>query len=197
MSFEARPLRTARLLLRPLTADDLDDVFVYQSDAEVLRYMLWPVRDRAGAAEHLDRRTRMTRLAKDADPLSLGVETLDAPGRVIGEVNVRLTSVSDRQAEVGWVLNPAYQGRGYATEAAAALVDLCVDTVGSHRVHATLDPRNLASIGVCERLGMRKEAHFVQDAFFKGEWGDTCVYATLATEWRARRDAQSTESARA
>lgn len=195
LTFEARPRRTERLILRPLLDSDLDDVLVYQSDAETLRYMLWPVRDRTDTAEHLHRRTAMTSLRRDGDPLCLAIETQDAPGRVIGEVNIRLTSVEHRQAEVGWVLNPAFQGRGYATEAAASMVDLCVDELHSRRVHATLDPRNTASIGVCRRLGMREEAHFVEDAFFKGEWGDTCVYATLAREWLARREAQSIDIA--
>lgn len=190
MAFEAVPLRTTRLVLRPLRSSDLDDVFVYQSDPEALRYMLWPVRDRKGASEHLERRSRMTTLAKDGDPLALAIETRDAPGRVVGEVNIRLTSVANRQAEVGWILNPAFQGRGYAQEAAERMVELCFETLGSHRVHAELDPRNSASVGLCERLGMRKEAHLVEDILLKGEWADTGIYGILESEWRARRAAQ-------
>jgi RimJ/RimL family protein N-acetyltransferase len=183
MHFQAAPLRTARLLLRPLTSDDLDDVLVYQSDAEALRYMFWPVRGREEAAEHLARRSAMTTLRGDGDPLCLGVETLAQPGRLIGEVNVRLTSVTNRQAEVGWILNPADQGHGYATEAAARMIRLCFETLGSRRVHAQLDPRNTASVALCKRLGMRQEAHFVEDVLLKGEWADTGVYALLEREW--------------
>ncbi|MCU1529989.1 MAG: putative acetyltransferase [Frondihabitans sp.] len=180
------PLRTERLVLRPLRVGDIDDVFIYQSDAEILQYMLWPARDRVDTIEHLGRRTGMTRLAHDGDALALAIERQDAPGRVIGEVNIRLTSVADQQAEVGWILNPTHQGHGYAFEAATRMVELCFSTLGSHRVHAELDPRNGASVALCRRLGMREEAHFREDMFFKGEWADTAVYAVLAEEWKVR-----------
>ncbi|ARC55561.1 Spermidine N(1)-acetyltransferase [Frondihabitans sp. 762G35] len=186
MLVEASAILTERLLLRPLTIDDLDDVLVYQSDPEVLRYMLWPARDRAAAREHLERRVDLVRLAHDGDGLVLAVETQESPGCVIGEVNVSLTSVADRQAEVGWIVAPEFQGRGYAFEAASRILQLCFEDLGSHRVHARLDPRNAASVALCRRLGMREEAHFVEDLFFKGEWADTGVYAILEAEWRAR-----------
>src|SRR5436190_1234172 len=59
-----------------------------------------------------------------------------------------------------------------------------VATIGLHRVSATLDPRNEASAALCRRLGMREEAHHVEDLWFKGEWGDTAIYAILDREWR-------------
>lgn len=189
MGYRASAMTTERLLLRPLTPGDLDDVVVYQSDPETLRYMLWPVRSRAESREHLARRSVMTRLEADGDPLALAIETLEQPGRVIGEVNVRLTSVANRQAEIGWIVNRNHQGRGYAFEAASRMLDLCFDTLGSHRVHAQLDPRNAASVALCDRLGMRCEAHFREDIVFKGEWADTGIHAILRSEWAARRSA--------
>ena len=177
-------LETERLVLRPLVPADLDDVVGYQSDAETLRFMLWPVRTRDESAEHLARRSTMTTLAADDDSLVLAVETQSRPGRVIGEVNLRLTSAEHRQAEIGWIIAPEHQGFGYAREAATRLLALCFDELGIHRVHAELDPRNEASVALCRRLGMREEAHFVEDMFFKGEWADTGVYALLASEWR-------------
>ncbi|MBF4575115.1 GNAT family N-acetyltransferase [Frondihabitans sp. VKM Ac-2883] len=181
-------LETDRLLLRPLTPADLDDVFAYQSDPEALRYMLWPVRSRSEAAEHLARRSTMTHLEHEGDSLVLAVTTKSEPGRVMGEVNVRLTSVDSRQSEVGWILNPAFQGRGYAFEAATRMIELCVDDLGSHRVHAELDPLNAGSVALCRKLGMRQEAHLVEDLFYKGRWSDTGIYAILASEWRQRHD---------
>ncbi len=59
-------------------------------------------------------------------------------------------------------------------------------TLGLHRVTAELDPRNDDSVALCKRLGMREEAYFVEHMWFKGEWGDTGVYAILASEWAAR-----------
>jgi aminoglycoside 6'-N-acetyltransferase len=63
------------------------------------------------------------------------------------------------------------------------VLDVAFGTLGLHRVQANLDPRKTASAALCERLGMREEAHFVEDLWFKGEWGDTVIYALLDREW--------------
>ena len=73
------------------------------------------------------------------------------------------------------------------TEAASAVLALAFGTIGLHRVIAVLDPRNTASVALCRRLGMREEAFHVEDMWFKGEWGDTGIYAILDREWRAVR----------
>jgi RimJ/RimL family protein N-acetyltransferase len=82
------------------------------------------------------------------------------------------------------VLDPRVAGRGIATEAARALVDLAFDHYGVHRVWAQLDARNEPSAALCERLGMRRESHKRRDFWSKGEWTDSYEYAVLAEEWR-------------
>jgi RimJ/RimL family protein N-acetyltransferase len=187
----AEPLRTERLVLRTLTPDDLDDVFAYAGRDDVIRYLPWPKRNRDEVAEHLARRLNTT-LAADGDVIVLGIELpqpADDPNgrpRIIGDMTLVLSSVEHRQATIGWVLNPAYESKGYATEAASRVLTLAFDDLGSHRVVAELDPRNTASAALCARLGMRLEAHFVHSEIFKGEWGDLAVYAILDVEWNAR-----------
>ena len=66
------------------------------------------------------------------------------------------------------------------------MLDYAFGVLKLHRVRAELDPRNTGSVALCLRLGMREEAHFVEDMWFKGEWGDTGVYAILDREWAAR-----------
>ncbi len=179
------PIRTQRLLLRPFTTADLDDVYAYMSDPQVVRYLYWEVRDREATAEALAAKVA-SRLDGDGSHLTLAVELPEA-GTVIGEALLKYTSVAHRQGEVGYVLNPAFGGHGYATEAASVILDLGFDGVGLHRIDAHLDARNTASARVLERLGMRREAHFVHNEIFKGEWGDELVYAIIEDEWRARR----------
>jgi aminoglycoside 6'-N-acetyltransferase len=70
------------------------------------------------------------------------------------------------------------------TEAARAVLDVAFGRLGLHRVRAVLDPRNHPSAALCTRLGMREEARFVEDLWFKGAWGDTGIYAILDREWR-------------
>jgi RimJ/RimL family protein N-acetyltransferase len=86
---------------------------------------------------------------------------------------------------IGWTLHPDHGGRGYMTEAARALLRIAFAEIELHRVAADLDPRNASSIALCKRLGMREEAHFVEDAWSKGEWVDTLIYAILDREWAA------------
>jgi RimJ/RimL family protein N-acetyltransferase len=180
------PLVTPRLSLRPLTADDFADVHAYWQLPEVARYLYWEAATPEQTRDALERNIRRTALREEGDGLVLAVVP-DGVGRVVGQVTLRWTSREHRQGEVGFILNPAFQGRGLATEAAGVLLDLGFDQLGLHRIAGRCDTRNLASVRVMQRLGMRREAHFVHDEIFKGEWGDQYVYATLDDEWRERK----------
>jgi RimJ/RimL family protein N-acetyltransferase len=183
------PIATSRLVLRPFTLGDADDAYSYQSREDVTRYMLFDPLSRDEVVERIVNRTAAVSLENEGDWLILAVELpggADAAGRVIGDVTVRLTSAADSTAEIGWAMHPDSQGRGYAAEAAAAVLDLLFTGAGVHRVYAELDPRNAASVALCLRLGMRSEAYFVEHMFTKGEWTDTGIYAILEREWAAR-----------
>ena len=182
------PIRTERLTLRLMATDDLDDVFAYQSREDVSRYLLHGPRSRAEVEEWLPKYAAATELAKDDDWIEPAIELAmpDGTRRVIGHMYLTIASAENRGAEIGWTLHPDFFGKGYAAEAATAILELAFGELGMHRVKAELDPRNDASVALCRRLGMREEAHFVQDLFFKGEWADTGVYAILDTEWAAR-----------
>lgn len=104
-------------------------------------------------------------------------------GEVAGAMYFTLTSTDDLTAEIGWAVRRSFQGRGCAFEAASAILSLAFGELGLHRVYAELDPRNAASVALCLRLGMRREAHFVEHMMFKGEWADTGIYGLLAREW--------------
>jgi len=176
-----------RITLEPLRDDDFDDLYAMQSDPEVCRYLLYEPRTREQVADALKRDAARTRLAEVDDHLQPAIRAED--GRFLGTMYLVLKSIDDLTAEIGWTLLPSSQGKGYATEAATVLLDFCFDELGLHRVFAELDPRNTASVALCERLGMRHEGHFVEDMFLKGEWADTGRYAILDREWLARRDA--------
>lgn len=133
----------------------------------------------------IDRRKPLTRLERSGDGLLL-VVLLAPDGPLIGDVDLQLISDEHRQGEIGYVFHPAHQGKGYATEAATALLRIGFETYDLHRMVGKVDVRNEASARVLERLGMRREAVFRQNERFKGEWTDEAVYAILADEWRAR-----------
>lgn len=156
----------------------------------MVRYLPWPLRDREESLEHTVTRAGFTRLENDHDALILAMELVGAegaPGPVIGDLSVFLESAEHAQIEIGWVLHPGYQGRGFALEGARALLEFAFAEIGAHRVMARLSPENSASVALCGRLGMRREALFVESEIFKGEWSDLAIYAILRREWDAAR----------
>jgi RimJ/RimL family protein N-acetyltransferase len=182
---ELRPeytVATERLLLRPLTAADTDALLAYRSLEDVCRYVPFEPMDADAIAERLGGIWARTEILAEGDPLVLGVE-LRATGRVIGDVLLAFHSELHRGGELGWVLDPAHSGHGYATEAAHAVMHLAFDGLGLHRLTARVDARNPASSRLAERLGMRCEAHQISNEWFKGEWTDELDYALLESEW--------------
>lgn len=180
------PVRTGRLLLRPHRSTDLDDLVRYHGDPGVVRYIPWPVRDRAQTAAALESRRAQSEVGGEGQWLVLAIELGPHEaehGRVIGEVLLKLDSEAHGRGELGYAIAADAEGRGYATEAACAVLGLAFGAFGLHRVVARLDARNASSARLLTRLGMRQEAHFVRDEFFKGEWTDTLVFAVLADEW--------------
>ena len=181
----AYPIRTERLVLRPIVASDFDALLDMQSRPELVRYLMWDVMDRDAVAVFLERRVRQTAIDGDDTAIVLAA-TIPPSDRVMGEFMIRLTSARHRQGEIGWSLHPDAQGHGYATEAARELLRLGFEELGMHRIIGRLDARNTASANLLKRLGLRQEAHFVKNEFLKGEWTDELVFAMLAEEWDKR-----------
>ena len=179
------PLETVRLVLRPFENGDLDELHAFHSLPEVARFLYWEARDREQVRAELDTKVGQTVLEDEGQVLALAVVWREV-GVVVGEVSLHWLSRRHRQGELGFVFHPGYQGRGLATEAAEAVLGLGFDGLGLHRMIGRCDTLNVPSARLMERLGMRREAHFVQNELFKGAWGDELVYAMLEDEWRAR-----------
>jgi RimJ/RimL family protein N-acetyltransferase len=176
------PIETVRLTLRPFTPDDLDALHAYQKLPEVAQYLYNDPRDLEATEEVLKRRVALVALEQPGEILVLAV-VLRETGELVGEVNLGWLSERHQQGEVGFVFDPAHHGRGYAHEAAVEMLRLGFEGLGLHRIIGRCDGRNTASAKLMARLGMRREAHFVQNELVKGEWADEIVYAMLAGEW--------------
>jgi RimJ/RimL family protein N-acetyltransferase len=181
----AWPVVTDRLTLRPAVAGDASAAWVFRRLPEVTEWMT-----SAPATEE-----EFSALFCEPDRLSKTL-LIEREDTVIGDLMVAVedawaqTEVAERargtQAELGWCLDPAFQGHGYATEAVAALIRLCFVDLGLRRIIANSFADNTASRRVMERLGMRLETHTVAESLHRAAgWLDGVSYALLAEEWRA------------
>ena len=110
--------------------------------------------------------------------------TLPDSGRVIGNCGIRRKPENDWEADIGYELAPEYWRRGYATEAALAMVNFGFRDLGLHRISSWCIADHAASAGVLERVGLRPEGRLRENEYFKGRWWDTLLYGLLVSEWR-------------
>ncbi len=177
------PLETERLVLRPFADGDLDALYAMHSDSEVSRYLYNDPRTYDEVKELLGRKIAGAELSAEGGWMSAAVVVRES-GRVVGDMAMHWVSEEHRMAEIGFVFDPAEQGRGYATEASRAFLRVAFEEFGFHRVIGRAEARNVASARVLEKLGMRCEAHLVENEWVKGEWQSELVYALLDREWR-------------
>ncbi|WP_166347257.1 GNAT family N-acetyltransferase [Phytoactinopolyspora limicola] len=175
-----QPIETKRLVLRPFTTSDETDMFAFESREDVARYLYNEPRSPEDNTRELAARQTKTALRNQGDTL---IPAIELDGTVIGYTVLTWLSRQHQQGEFGYVLHPSYSGQGYATEAAVEMLRLGFERLKLHRIIGRCDARNTASQRVMERLGLRKEAHFVGNEIFKGAWGEELVYAMLAAEW--------------
>ncbi|HSY11819.1 MAG TPA: GNAT family protein [Verrucomicrobiae bacterium] len=173
---------TPRLALRDLEASDGPRVFSYHRRPEISRFQSW-------GTDSVDSVQTYIRLLAAIEPgtpgkwYQVGIFLLDG-GKLIGDVGLRVLEPDPEQAEVGITVAPDFQRQGYASEALRALLNYIFKTLNKHRVFASVDPRNAPSMKLLERVGMRKEAHFVRGLWFRNEWVDDVVFAILSDEWK-------------
>lgn len=186
------PLRTERLQIRPLQPADIDAMWRWRRLPEVNRWLgLAPDTIEAFRERYLDpgrlAAMHLIELLPDGDvgaPVPIG-DIMIRLGDAWAQLEVA-EQATDVEAELGWVLDPAHTGRGYATEAVRAAIDLCFGPLGLRRVHAGCFADNEPSWRLMERLGMRREEFSLRTALHRsGEWLDGMNYGILAEEWSA------------
>ncbi len=189
------PIYTERLLLRPFEEGDLQAMYDMQSDEEVVRYLYFDVRSLDEVRTALARKMAAVGIAGEGDGLGVAVVLLET-GEVVADLSLWCVSEGHQQGEIGFIVHPAHQGNGYATEAARPMLDFAFDTVGLHRVVGRTEARNIGSARVLEKLGMRREAHLIENEWVKEEWQSELVYAILASEWATLRAAMALTNSR-
>lgn len=178
------PLTTQRLILRRFETADLDAYYDYQKLPETARYLYGEARSYAQCMARIGGYVEAP-FNGPGDWATFAVARQDQPG-LIGELALKWNSggkpegpTPQRFGEIGWTMAPAARGKGYATEAAQAVLELALDRLDFYRVEARLDARNTASAAICERLGMQREGVLRNNMYLKGEWTSEAVYAVV------------------
>jgi RimJ/RimL family protein N-acetyltransferase len=174
------PLLTTRLRLEPLRLDDAAAMLAYRSNPEVARYQGW-VPTSVEEVEAFLRKQLDAQLGRRETWTQLAIRPREDQ-TLLGDLGLHFTANRD-EAELGVTIAPAHQRKGYAAEALRAALGLLFGPLAQHRVFGSVDPRNVASSRLLEALGMRREAHFRQSLWFRGEWVDDVIYALLSEEW--------------
>ena len=177
----APTLRTARLRLRPFDDADADGLFALHSNARVLRYWDAPPWSERVRAERF--MTACRQMAEEGTGTRLALDRV-SDGAFIGWGSLTRWNPDYRSASLGYCLDDAAWGHGYATETARALLQWAFDTRDLNRVQAETDTRNVASARVLEKLGFVREGTLREDCVVNGEVSDSWVYALLRRQWR-------------
>ena len=167
--------------LRELSMVDAPRMLPYFSSPEVCRYIPWEPRGEEGVSEFIRTKCSVRRPENDGEFLVLGIHHFEQG--LVGQMNITIKSSVTGWAEFGYVLNPEFTGRGFATLGSRLIVALAFGQLGVRRLTAYIDERNTASISVVQRLGMRLEAREVDVEELKGELVTMLRFAALSREW--------------
>ncbi|OVE56529.1 GNAT family N-acetyltransferase [Chryseobacterium mucoviscidosis] len=173
-------LETERLLIRDLTLDDKQAIFNYRSDAEANKFQGWIPETLKDVEQFIERNNKEFNQPESWYQVLITEKDTKA---VIGDIGIHFFGAENLQVELGITLNKDFQGRGYASEALKGVINFLFSDLKKHRIMASVDPENIDSLKLMERIGFRKEGHFVKSLFWKNNWTDDVIYALLREEW--------------
>lgn len=173
-------LETDRLLIRPITIDDKHEIFKYRRDKEVNKYQGWIPETIEDVELFIGEVSKQINVPGTWFQLVI----VDKETQVIvGDLGIHFIDSENKQAEIGCTLNKDFQKKGFATESLKRVIDYLFNELNKHRIITSIDPDNENSIRLVERIGFRKEAHFVESLLINGKWVDDLIYALIEKDW--------------
>ena len=176
----APQIATSRLRLRPIGLDDCEAFLAIHSDAETLAYWSGELISTLDEARVLVERELDH--AKSGNCLNWGI-ALPESDTLIGKFALFAFHAQNRRAEVGYILNRAYWGKGLMSEVLETGLEYAFDTLNLHRIEADTDPDNTASLALLEKNGFKREGFFRDRWFIEGEWKDSVMLALLRPDY--------------
>jgi len=169
-------LETKRLIIRPVKPDDKYEIFEYRSDTETNEYQGWIPKTIEDVETFIG---GISKQINEPETWFQFVLIEKEAQKVIGDLGIHFFDKENKQVAIGCTLNKAFQNKGYATESVGKVIDYLFKELNKHRIIASIDPRNKNSIRLVERIGFRKEAHFIESLFINEKWADDLIYALI------------------
>lgn len=176
-------LETERLLIRQITLEDKYELFDYRSDSEANKYQGWIPKTIEEVEVFIGNTAKQINEPQTWFQCAIIEKTTQ---NLIGDLGVHFIGSENKQAEIGCTLHKDFQNKGYATEALKKMINYLFSELNKHRIIASIDPKNINSIRLVERIGFRKEAHFIESLWINGQWVDDLVYALIEKDWESR-----------
>jgi len=173
---------TKRLIIRTFLSTDWKDLYEYMSDTQVVKFEPYEAFTEEDCIKECDNRSR-------DESHRFWAVCLKDTNKMIGHIYfAKIEPPEFFTWSIGYVFNPKYYGRGYATEASKKILEYGFNVKNAHRIIAGVNVKNEASWKLLERLAMRREAHMLQNGYFRVDskgnplWHDAYKYAILASE---------------
>jgi RimJ/RimL family protein N-acetyltransferase len=176
-------LESDRLCIRRFQDSDFDPFWKYRNDPEVARYQGWELPYSREKAQEFIVEMKVKRLSMQGEWFQAAVED-KISGEMLGDVAFYLKK-GEPQAYIGYTIARPHWRKGYGLEATHCLLVYLFGELDLHRVIAVTDVENIASSRMLERMGFRREAHFIENLIFKGAWASEYYYAMLKREWES------------
>ncbi len=174
-------IETKRTILRPIEAGDNKMVFTYRSDSETNKYQGWIPKNLSDVDEFIFKNPKEFNKPETWFQLVIIEKETD---EIIGDIGIHFIDCNNYQCEIGCTLMKNVHGKGFALETLKAVIGYLFGTLNKHRIVTSIDPSNISSIKLVERLGFRKEAHFKKSLLINGKLVDDIVYAILKSDWK-------------
>ena len=182
---EFLPIYTDRLVIRQFRESDAAAFHSWRSDADVARYTLWDYPYPVAKAEAFCREQASLEILPIGGWCQVFIEERETSAPV-GDIGLGLDTSSDGILEIGYSVHRIHWGKGYATEAVAAVIPLFVHAIGASVIKAEIDARNPASGRVLEKLGFRAGPLHKKRALVKGEWCDEIDFLLQASHFQQK-----------
>lgn len=174
-------IETERVLLRPIESKDNEQIFSYRSDSETNKYQGFVPKELNEVDEFIAKNPIKFNQPESWFQLVI-IEKKS--NKIVGDIGVHFIGEDGFQCELGCTLSKKQQGKGFATEAMKVTIDYLFNSLNKHRIICSVDPQNISSIHLIERLTFRKEAHFKESLLVNGEWVDDVIFGLLKSDWK-------------